>query len=145
MSAIISLCHRKTVTSKSTLLWKYSWLIADHQNNWFTLWVNCSYTEDSRIFSVVCRYTNLIFLRFDEAMDSIRREIGFHQEAGNIGQIGRLCVVGVLIQLARGDVVAAEKIYKVSCCRKSLSMRLKCKFCGHIQEITPRHSRRSMN
>ncbi|XP_026314401.1 gamma-soluble NSF attachment protein-like isoform X2 [Hyposmocoma kahamanoa] len=50
--------------------------------------------------------------RYDEAMDSIRREIGFHQEAGNIGQIGRLCVVGVLIQLARGDVVAAEKVYK---------------------------------
>lgn len=66
----------------------------------------------------MCRYSNQLLPRFDEAMDSIRREIGFHQEAGNIGQIGRLCVVGVLIQLARGDVVAAEKVYKVSHCRK---------------------------
>lgn len=54
-------------------------------------------------------------------MDSIRREIGFHQEANNIGQIGRLCVVGVLIQLARGDVVAAEKIYKVSMLQYTLN------------------------
>lgn len=68
----------------------------------------------------MCRYINQLLLRFDEAMDSIRREIGFHQESGSMGQIGRLCVVGVLIQLARGDVVAAEKVYKVSRCRKSL-------------------------
>lgn len=46
-------------------------------------------------------------------MDSLRREIGFHQEAGNIGAVGRLTVAIVLVQLARGDAVAAEKAYKV--------------------------------
>lgn len=47
-------------------------------------------------------------------MDSLRREIGFHQEAGNYGAVGRLVVAIVLVQLARGDPVAAEKAYKVS-------------------------------
>lgn len=51
--------------------------------------------------------------RYDEAVDSLRREIGFHQEAGNISAIGRLTVAIVLVQLARGDAVAAEKAYKV--------------------------------
>ncbi|XP_045541820.1 gamma-soluble NSF attachment protein [Papilio machaon] len=50
--------------------------------------------------------------RYDEAVDSLRREIGFHQEAGNIGAVGRLTVAIVLVQLARGDAVAAEKAYK---------------------------------
>ncbi|XP_068633384.1 gamma-soluble NSF attachment protein-like [Battus philenor] len=50
--------------------------------------------------------------RYDEAVDSLRREIGFHQEAGNIGAVGRLTVAIVLVQLARGDPVAAEKAYK---------------------------------
>ncbi|CAG5003118.1 unnamed protein product [Parnassius apollo] len=50
--------------------------------------------------------------RYDEAVDSLRREIGLHQEAGNIGAVGRLTVAIVLVQLARGDAVAAEKAYK---------------------------------
>ncbi|XP_072930928.1 gamma-soluble NSF attachment protein [Epargyreus clarus] len=50
--------------------------------------------------------------RYDEAVDSLRREIGFHQEAGNMGAMGRLTVAIVLVQLARGDAVAAEKAYK---------------------------------
>ncbi|XP_032527249.2 gamma-soluble NSF attachment protein isoform X1 [Danaus plexippus] len=50
--------------------------------------------------------------RYDEAVDSIRREIGFHQESGNINAVGRLTVAIVLVQLARGDAVAAEKAYK---------------------------------
>ncbi|KAJ8736766.1 hypothetical protein PYW07_000037 [Mythimna separata] len=50
--------------------------------------------------------------RYDQAVDSLRREIGFHQESGNIGAIGRLTVAIVLVQLARGDTVAAEKAYK---------------------------------
>lgn len=49
---------------------------------------------------------------YDQAVDSLRREIGFHQESGNIGAIGRLTVAIVLVQLARGDAVAAEKAYK---------------------------------
>lgn len=51
--------------------------------------------------------------RYDEAVDSLRREIGFQQEAGNINAVGRLTVAIVLVQLARGDSVAAEKAYKV--------------------------------
>ncbi|CAK1588391.1 unnamed protein product [Parnassius mnemosyne] len=50
--------------------------------------------------------------RYDEAVDSLRREIGYHQEAGNMGAVGRLTVAIVLVQLARGDAVAAEKAYK---------------------------------
>ncbi|KAL4717695.1 hypothetical protein ACJJTC_000844 [Scirpophaga incertulas] len=49
---------------------------------------------------------------YDQAVDSLRREIGFQQEAGNTGAIGRLTVAIVLVQLARGDPVAAEKAYK---------------------------------
>ncbi|XP_026745245.1 gamma-soluble NSF attachment protein-like [Trichoplusia ni] len=49
---------------------------------------------------------------YDQAVDSLRREIGFHQESGNTGAIGRLTVAIVLVQLARGDPVAAEKAYK---------------------------------
>ncbi|XP_011553129.1 gamma-soluble NSF attachment protein [Plutella xylostella] len=49
---------------------------------------------------------------YDQAVDSIRREIGFHQEHSNTGAIGRLTVAIVLVQLARGDAVAAEKAYK---------------------------------
>ncbi|CAB3226365.1 unnamed protein product [Arctia plantaginis] len=50
--------------------------------------------------------------RYDQAVDSLRREIGFHQEADNVGAVGRLTVAIVLVQLARGDNVAAEKAYK---------------------------------
>ncbi|XP_046977147.1 gamma-soluble NSF attachment protein [Vanessa cardui] len=50
--------------------------------------------------------------RYDEAVDSLRHEIGFHQESGNINAVGRLTVAIVLVQLARGDAVAAEKAYK---------------------------------
>ncbi|XP_041986791.1 gamma-soluble NSF attachment protein-like [Aricia agestis] len=50
--------------------------------------------------------------RYDEAVDSLRCEIGFHQETGNIRAIGRLTVAIVMVQLARGDAVAAEKAYK---------------------------------
>ncbi|CAF4743943.1 unnamed protein product [Pieris macdunnoughi] len=50
--------------------------------------------------------------RYDEALDSLRREIGFHLESGYTGAVGRLTVAIVLVQLARGDAVAAEKAYK---------------------------------
>ncbi|XP_004932796.1 gamma-soluble NSF attachment protein-like [Bombyx mandarina] len=50
--------------------------------------------------------------RYDEAVDNLRREIGFHLEANNLPAVGRLCVAIVLVQLARGDTVAAEKSYK---------------------------------
>ncbi|CAK1553961.1 unnamed protein product [Leptosia nina] len=50
--------------------------------------------------------------KYDEAVDSLRREIGFHLEGGNTAAVGRLTVAIVLVQLARGDAVAAEKAYK---------------------------------
>lgn len=40
--------------------------------------------------------------------------MGYHQEHNNTGAMGRLTVAIVLVQLARGDCVAAEKAYKVS-------------------------------
>uniref|UniRef100_A0A182JV78 Gamma-soluble NSF attachment protein n=1 Tax=Anopheles christyi TaxID=43041 RepID=A0A182JV78_9DIPT len=55
---------------------------------------------------------------YDQAADAIRREIGLHQQVGSEGAIGRLAVALVLVQLARGDYVAAEKAFKEwgNCC-----------------------------
>ena len=49
---------------------------------------------------------------YDEAADAIRREIGMHQAIDHAPSVGRLTVVLVLVQLARGDQVAAEKAFK---------------------------------
>lgn len=49
---------------------------------------------------------------YDEAADAIRREIGMYQEVKHWQSIGRLTVALVLVQLARGDQVAAEKAFK---------------------------------
>lgn len=56
--------------------------------------------------------------RYDQAADALRREIGLHQQSENIAAIGRLAVALVLVQLARGDTVAAEKAFKEwgNCC-----------------------------
>lgn len=55
---------------------------------------------------------------YDQAADAIRREIGLHQQVEAYGLIGRLAVALVLVQLARGDYVAAEKAFKEwgNCC-----------------------------
>ncbi|PBC26264.1 gamma-soluble NSF attachment protein [Apis cerana] len=49
---------------------------------------------------------------YDEAADAIRREIGMHQQTDHTSSVGRLTVALVLVQLARGDQVAAEKAFK---------------------------------
>ena len=49
---------------------------------------------------------------YDEAADAIRREIGLYQEIKLWQSLGRLTVALVLVQLARGDQVAAEKAFK---------------------------------
>lgn len=55
---------------------------------------------------------------YDQATDAIRREIGINQQTESYQQIGRLAVALVLVQLARGDTVAAEKAFKEwgNCC-----------------------------
>ncbi|CAD7078536.1 unnamed protein product [Hermetia illucens] len=55
---------------------------------------------------------------YDQAADALRREIGLNQQTESYGAIGRLAVVLVLVQLARGDNVAAEKAFKEwgNCC-----------------------------
>ncbi|KAF4518490.1 hypothetical protein B566_EDAN006495 [Ephemera danica] len=55
---------------------------------------------------------------YDHAADAVRREIGLHQQAECTSSIGRLAVALVLVQLARGDTVAAEKAFKEwgNCC-----------------------------
>jgi len=55
---------------------------------------------------------------YDQAADAIRREIGLHQQSEHLTAIGRLAVALVLVQLARGDNVAAEKAFKEwgNCC-----------------------------
>lgn len=49
---------------------------------------------------------------YDQAADAIRREIGMHQQIDHAPSVGRLAVALVLVQLARGDQVAAEKAFK---------------------------------
>lgn len=46
------------------------------------------------------------------AADAVRREISLHQQNESYQATGRLAVALVLVQLARGDVVAAEKAFK---------------------------------
>ena len=46
------------------------------------------------------------------AADAIRREIGLHQQNDAYQAMGRLAVALVLVQLAREDLVAAEKAFK---------------------------------
>lgn len=55
---------------------------------------------------------------YDRAATAIRREIGLHQQSEHLPAIGRLAVALVLVQLARGDTVAAEKAFKEwgNCC-----------------------------
>lgn len=55
---------------------------------------------------------------YDQAADAIRREMGLYQQTESYGLIGRLTVALVLVQLARGDQVAAEKAFKEwgNCC-----------------------------
>lgn len=59
-----------------------------------------------------------MIFRYDQAADAIRREISFNQITESYQQIGRLAVGLVLVQLARGDFVAAEKAFKEwgNCC-----------------------------
>lgn len=55
---------------------------------------------------------------FDQAADALRREICLNQQTDSFQAIGRLAVALVLVQLARGDSVAAEKAFKEwgNCC-----------------------------
>ncbi|XP_044734638.1 gamma-soluble NSF attachment protein [Chrysoperla carnea] len=55
---------------------------------------------------------------YDQAADALRREIGLQQQLERYNATGRLIVALVLVQLARGDVVAAEKAFKEwgNCC-----------------------------
>lgn len=55
---------------------------------------------------------------YDQAADALRREIGLNQQTESYQAIGRLAVALVLVQLARGDYVAAEKAFKEwgNCC-----------------------------
>nr|CAD7453488.1 unnamed protein product [Timema tahoe] len=55
---------------------------------------------------------------YDQAADVLRKEMGLHQESDNIPVMGRLTVAMVLVQLARGDYVGAEKAFKEwgNCC-----------------------------
>jgi len=46
---------------------------------------------------------------YDEAADAIRREIGMYQDVKLWQSLGRLTVALVLVQLARGDQVAAKR------------------------------------
>jgi len=59
-----------------------------------------------------CKLIIRLFPRFDQAADSLRREIGLHQQSEHTQSIGRLAVSLVLVQLAREDTVAAEKAFK---------------------------------
>lgn len=51
---------------------------------------------------------------FELAADAIRRELGLREQSEAYQATGRLAVALVLVQIARGDIVAAEKAFKVS-------------------------------
>lgn len=46
------------------------------------------------------------------AADTLRRGIGLNEQSNKFNVVGRLVVCLVLVQLAREDVVAAEKAFK---------------------------------
>ncbi|XP_068148120.1 gamma-soluble NSF attachment protein [Drosophila tropicalis] len=50
--------------------------------------------------------------RYEEATQALKREIGLNQQTESYGQIGRLVVALVLVQLGIGDSVEAEKSFK---------------------------------
>lgn len=50
--------------------------------------------------------------RFDEAAEALRHEIGIAVQTESAGVIGRLTVALVLVQLAREDSVAGEKVFR---------------------------------
>lgn len=83
---------------------------------------------------------------YDQAADAVRREIGLHQQSENLPAIGRLAVVLVLVQLARGDTVAAEKAFKEwgNCCDapevQTLEMLLQA-----YDEEDPEGARKALN
>uniref|UniRef100_A0A146LWN8 Gamma-soluble NSF attachment protein n=1 Tax=Lygus hesperus TaxID=30085 RepID=A0A146LWN8_LYGHE len=83
---------------------------------------------------------------YDQAADAIRREIGLHQQSESLAAIGRLAVALVLVQLARGDTVAAEKAFKEwgNCCDapevQTLEMLLQA-----YDEEEPEQARRALN
>ncbi|XP_064542885.1 gamma-soluble NSF attachment protein-like [Drosophila montana] len=56
--------------------------------------------------------------RFEEATKALKTEIGLYQQSESFGQIGRLVVALVLVQLALGDSVEAEKSFREwgTCC-----------------------------
>lgn len=84
--------------------------------------------------------------QYDNAADAIRREIGLHQQNESYQATGRLAVALVLVQLARGDVVAAEKAFKEwgNCCEgpevQTLEMILQA-----YDEEDPDAARRALN
>ncbi|KAL3270745.1 hypothetical protein HHI36_021270 [Cryptolaemus montrouzieri] len=50
--------------------------------------------------------------QFESAADAIRRELGLREQTESYQATGRLAVALVLVQIARGDIVAAEKAFK---------------------------------
>lgn len=70
------------------------------------------------LIEVYWSYQFSLFFRYDQAADALRREIGLHEQSEHLPAIGRLAVALVLVQLARGDYVAAEKAFKEwgNCC-----------------------------
>ncbi|XP_017301456.1 gamma-soluble NSF attachment protein-like isoform X3 [Diaphorina citri] len=83
---------------------------------------------------------------FDKAADLIRQEIGYHQESEHLLAIGRLAVALVLVQLARGDTVAAEKAFKEwgNCCEAPEVQTLE-KLLQAFDEEDPEGARQALN
>uniref|UniRef100_T1J298 Gamma-soluble NSF attachment protein n=1 Tax=Strigamia maritima TaxID=126957 RepID=T1J298_STRMM len=50
--------------------------------------------------------------RLDEASDIMRQEMDMHMQAGSNGAVSRMVVALVIVDLTRGDYVAAEKIFR---------------------------------
>ncbi|KAK9695951.1 hypothetical protein QE152_g32226 [Popillia japonica] len=89
---------------------------------------------------------NVKLKQYDDAVVALRREIGVHQQNESYQAMGRLAVALVLVQLGRGDVVAAEKAFKEwgNCCEgpevQTLEMLLQA-----YDEEDPDGVRRALN
>ncbi|EDW61108.1 gamma-soluble NSF attachment protein [Drosophila virilis] len=75
-------------------------------------------TRQAAIYSSKVSRILVKLQRFEEATKALKTEIGLYQQTESFGQIGRLVVALVLVQLARGDSVEAEKSFREwgTCC-----------------------------
>ncbi|XP_030387120.1 gamma-soluble NSF attachment protein [Scaptodrosophila lebanonensis] len=90
-----------------------------YQHSLEVILIEDSTRQASEIASKISR-TLVKLNKYDEAAQALKKEIGLNMKTESYGQIGRLVVALVLVQLARGDSVEAEKAFREwgNCCER---------------------------